>query len=85
MWPLFIGMQVVKTVLLVLFLPSIIGSVGKIVGKGLPGLSNLSGVFSQPNTIDTVDDLEFKDNSLNSDHGADGAYTAPYQYNIPGN
>lgn len=29
MWPLFIGMQVVKTVLLVLFLPGIIGSVGQ--------------------------------------------------------
>lgn len=34
MWPIFIGMQVVKTVLLAMFLPSIIGSLGKIVGKG---------------------------------------------------
>lgn len=34
MWPIFIGMQVAKTVLLAMFLPSIIGSLGKIVGKG---------------------------------------------------
>lgn len=34
MWPLFIGLQVVKTALLALFLPSLIGSLGKIVGKG---------------------------------------------------
>ena len=80
MWPLFIGLQVVKTILLMLFLPSIIGSVGKIVGKGLP---SLSGSFSHP--AETVDDLEFKDNSLNSDHdSAGGANYNAYQYNIPG-
>lgn len=35
MWPLFIGVQVVKTVLLAMFLPSILGSIGKMVGKGV--------------------------------------------------
>lgn len=85
MWPLFIGMQVVKTVLLVLFLPSIIGSVGKIVGKGLPSLSGTFSQFSQPAVnVDTIDDLEFKDNSLNSDHEAEGTLSGAYQYNIPG-
>jgi hypothetical protein len=39
MWPLLIGFQLVKTALLVLFLPSIIGSVGKIVGKGESGIN----------------------------------------------
>lgn len=34
MWPVFIGIQVAKTVLLAMFLPSIIGSIGKMVGKG---------------------------------------------------
>lgn len=34
MWPIFIGVQVAKTVLLAMFLPSIIGSIGKMVGKG---------------------------------------------------
>lgn len=86
LWPLFIGLQVVKTVVLVLFLPSIIGSVGKIVGKGLPSLSGTFSQFSQPAAnVETIDDLDFKDNSLNSDHeSTDGAYNAAYQYNIPG-
>ncbi|XP_065088798.1 uncharacterized protein Osi24 [Ochlerotatus camptorhynchus] len=60
-WPLLFGLQVVKTVLLVLFLPSIIGSFGKILGKGLSSVSVLS---NQPTT---VEDLDFKDNSYNSD------------------
>lgn len=34
LWPVMIGLQVVKTVLIMMFLPSIIGSLGKIVGKG---------------------------------------------------
>ncbi|XP_059610902.1 uncharacterized protein LOC132257876 [Phlebotomus argentipes] len=57
MWPLFIGLQVVKTALLALFLPSLIGSLGKIVGKGLSSVS----AFGQPQ--EPVEDLEFKDNS----------------------
>ena len=85
MWPLFIGLQVVKTALLVLFLPSIIGSVGKIVGKGLPSLSGTFSQFSQPGAnVETVDDLEFKDNSFNSENESDGTINAAYQYNIPG-
>lgn len=32
--PLFIGAQIIKSILVALFLPSIIGSIGKIVGKG---------------------------------------------------
>jgi len=84
MWPLFIGVQVVKTVLLVLFLPSIIGSVGKIAAKGLPSLSGTFSHLSQPGAnVETVDDLEFKDNSLGNDHDTDGTYSSAYQYNIP--
>lgn len=85
MWPFFIGLQVVKTVVLVLFLPSIIGSVGKIVGKGLPSLSGTVAGFSQPQAnVETIDDLDFKDNSLNSDVEAEGTVNSAYQYNIPG-
>lgn len=85
MWPLFLGLQVVKTVVLVLFLPSIIGSVGKIVGKGLPSLSGTFSQFSQPGAnTETIDDLEFKDNSMNSETESDGTLNAAYQYNIPG-
>ncbi|GAB0087550.1 osiris 24 [Sergentomyia squamirostris] len=57
MWPLFIGLQVVKTALLALFLPSLIGSLGKIVGKGLSSVSSF-GQQQEP-----VEDLEFKDTS----------------------
>lgn len=85
MWPLFIGVQVVKTVLLVLFLPSIIGSVGKIVGKGLPSLSGTISQFSQPAVhVEQVDDLEFKDNSANGDQESEGTLNSVYQYAIPG-
>ena len=85
MWPLFIGLQVVKTFVLVLFLPSIIGSFGKIVGKGLPSLSGTFSSFSQPAAnIEQVDDLEFKDNSANGDHESEGTLNSVYQYTIPG-
>ncbi|XP_011314636.1 uncharacterized protein Osi24 isoform X3 [Fopius arisanus] len=49
MIPLFIGVQIIKTMLVALFLPSIIGSIGKIVGKG---------GAAQPE-----ENFEFKDNS----------------------
>lgn len=85
MWPLFIGFQVVKTALFVLFLPSIIGSVGKIAAKGLPSLSGTFSQFSQPAAhIEQVDDLEFKDNSGNSDSDVEGTLNSVYQYAIPG-
>lgn len=32
--PIFIGAQIVKSILIAMFLPSILGSVGKLVGKG---------------------------------------------------
>ncbi|CAG9808898.1 unnamed protein product [Chironomus riparius] len=89
MWPLFIGFQVVKTALLVLFLPSIIGSVGKIAAKGLPSLSGTISQFSQfsnPNQnahVEQVDDLEFKDNSGNVDSDPEGTLNSVYQYAIP--
>ncbi|KAL7019364.1 hypothetical protein ACKWTF_011097 [Chironomus riparius] len=89
MWPLFIGFQVVKTALLVLFLPSIIGSVGKIAAKGLPSLSGTISQFSQfsnPNQnahVEQVDDLEFKDNSGNIDSDPEGTLNSVYQYAIP--
>lgn len=39
MWPLLVGIQMVKLTLFAIFLPSIIGSVGKIVSKGLNSLT----------------------------------------------
>lgn len=57
--PIMIGIQIVKTMLLALFLPSIIGSIGKFVGKGVSSFAQTSqSVTAQPEEI-----FEFKDNS----------------------
>lgn len=81
MWPVFIGFQLVKTVLLALFLPSILGSLGKIVGKGLSSVSS----FGHP-PMETPEDLDFKDNHFNSDM-MDSLDAAPQnsfeQYSLP--
>ncbi|XP_052890297.1 uncharacterized protein LOC128298570 [Anopheles moucheti] len=85
LWPVMIGLQIVKTVLIMMFLPSIIGSLGKIVGKGLSSVSGLS------HPVQTVDDLDFKDTtSYNADHDfgmndgylpADDAHPSGTSYN----
>ncbi|XP_044019053.1 uncharacterized protein LOC122859502 isoform X1 [Aphidius gifuensis] len=57
--PIMIGVQVVKTMLFALFLPSIIGSIGKFVGKGVSSFAQTSqSVTAQPEET-----FEFKDNS----------------------
>ncbi|XP_049547961.1 uncharacterized protein LOC125959194 [Anopheles darlingi] len=74
LWPVMIGLQIVKTVLIMMFLPSIIGSFGKILGKGLTSVSGLS------HPVQTVDDLDFKDaTSYNADHdfGMNDGYLPP--------
>lgn len=37
MWPIYMGLQVLKSVLLAMFLPTIIGSVSRLIGKGRYG------------------------------------------------
>lgn len=81
MWPVFIGFQLVKTVLLALFLPSILGSFGKIVGKGLSSISSFGRA-----PMDAPEDLDFKDNHFNSDmmDSLDAAPQTSYeQYTLP--
>ncbi|XP_072935356.1 uncharacterized protein Osi24 isoform X2 [Epargyreus clarus] len=46
--PLLIGAQVFKSILLAMFLPSILGSFGKILGKGISQLSATSSQASYP-------------------------------------
>ncbi|XP_037967520.2 uncharacterized protein LOC105389093 [Plutella xylostella] len=46
--PLLIGAQVFKSILLAMFLPSILGSFGKILGKGISSLSAASSQASYP-------------------------------------
>nr|KAF7434948.1 hypothetical protein H0235_003139 [Vespula pensylvanica] len=57
--PLFFGIQIIKSVLLALFLPSIIGSIGNIVGKGVSSFAQ----SSQTVTAAPEENFEFKDNS----------------------
>ncbi|XP_016907069.1 uncharacterized protein LOC107994591 isoform X3 [Apis cerana] len=56
--PLIFGVQIIKSVLLALFLPSIIGSIGNIVGKGVSSFAQSSHTTAQPE-----ENFEFKDNS----------------------
>ncbi|XP_024936338.1 uncharacterized protein LOC112493729 isoform X2 [Cephus cinctus] len=56
--PLIIGAQIIKSVLIALFLPSIIGSIGKFVGKGVSSFAQSSQAANQQ----PEDNFEFKDN-----------------------
>ncbi|XP_011646098.1 uncharacterized protein LOC105432833 isoform X2 [Pogonomyrmex barbatus] len=58
--PLFFGVQIIKSVLLALFLPSIIGSIGNIVGKGVSSFAQAS--HAAP-VAAAEENFEFKDNS----------------------
>ncbi|KAL0277524.1 UNVERIFIED_CONTAM: hypothetical protein PYX00_004775 [Menopon gallinae] len=48
MLPFMIGAQIVKSVLIAMFLPSIIGGIGRLVGKGVTGFASASNGFGQP-------------------------------------
>ncbi|XP_076394750.1 protein Osi24 isoform X2 [Megachile rotundata] len=56
--PLIFGVQIIKSVLIALFLPSIIGSIGNIVGKGVTSFAQSAHTTAQPE-----ENFEFKDNS----------------------
>ncbi|XP_011703615.1 PREDICTED: uncharacterized protein LOC105459362 isoform X2 [Wasmannia auropunctata] len=58
--PLFFGIQIIKSVLLALFLPSIIGSIGNIVGKGVSSFAQSS--HAAP-VAGSEENFEFKDNA----------------------
>ncbi|KDQ95176.1 hypothetical protein L798_05744 [Zootermopsis nevadensis] len=58
--PIFLGAQIVKSVLIAMFLPSILGGLGKLVGKGVSTFASASGSSGPSNN--NVDDFEFKDN-----------------------
>ncbi|CAG4979108.1 unnamed protein product [Colias eurytheme] len=61
--PLLIGMQVFKSILLAMFLPSILGSFGKILGKGISHISAASSQASYPpaNTDESAYNNDNKD------------------------
>lgn len=61
--PVFIGAQLLKSVMLAMFLPSILGGLGKIVGKGLSTFSGVSGASTgiNNNHQQQLEEFEFKD------------------------
>lgn len=71
--PVFIGAQLVKSVLIAMFLPSIIGSLGKLLGKGLSSFSGLSGASAGGHN-NQIEDFEFKDTSPYNNEGDPDIY-----------
>lgn len=71
--PVFIGAQLVKSVLIAMFLPSIIGSLGKLLGKGLSSFSGLSGASAGGHN-NQIEDFEFKDTSPYNNEGDPDTY-----------
>ncbi|XP_056635179.1 uncharacterized protein LOC130444160 [Diorhabda sublineata] len=57
------GAQLIKSVIIAMLLPSILGGLGKIVGKGLSTFSGISGASSGLNQQpqNQLEDFEFKD------------------------
>lgn len=63
MLPFFIGAQIVKSVLIAMFLPSILGGIGKLVGKGVTSFASASNGFGHPNQANQagqMEDFDFK-------------------------
>ncbi|KAH8402634.1 hypothetical protein KR215_003923 [Drosophila sulfurigaster] len=86
MWPLYMGLQVLKSLLFALFLPTIIGSVSRLIGKGITsGSSSSIPLFVRP--MDPPQELDFRDNSVNFDDDSkfsladDSKTNAGYEYN----
>ncbi|KAG8262566.1 hypothetical protein J6590_051054 [Homalodisca vitripennis] len=69
--PLFIGAQVVKSVLLAMFLPSIIGGIAKLMGKGLTSVAQSSSSSGSSGGADTISDFDFKDSGAGGGGGYD--------------
>lgn len=89
--PVFIGAQIVKSVLIAMFLPTILSGFTKLVGKGL---SSFSGASSHPSP-QQMEDFDFKDpednnvdgystNTNNGDNGLqDYSTSADSSYGYP--
>ncbi|CAH1375159.1 unnamed protein product [Tenebrio molitor] len=76
--PVFIGAQLVKSVVIAMFLPTILGGFGKLLGKGLSTFSGISGASAGINNNNQqIEDFEFKDadpysNEAVQDYGEGG-------------
>ncbi|XP_069679319.1 uncharacterized protein Osi24 isoform X2 [Periplaneta americana] len=83
--PIFLGAQIVKSVLIAMFLPSILGGLGKLVGKGVSTFASASGSSGPSNN--NMEDFDFKDNmgfdstdSATADSKFSAAFTYPEAY-----
>ncbi|KAK6618813.1 hypothetical protein RUM43_013204 [Polyplax serrata] len=93
MVPVMIGVQLVKSVLFAMFLPSLLGNLGRVVGEGVKFLSSQG--YRSPTGADNMgqmEDFEFKDVNGYDQHYPDVqpdgsssvysyAYPAPFDYN----
>ncbi|XP_002013290.2 uncharacterized protein LOC6587809 isoform X1 [Drosophila persimilis] len=86
MWPIYMGLQVLKSVLFAMFLPTIVSSVTRLIGKGITsGSASSVPLFVRP--MEPPQELDFRDNTLNFDDDskfslADDSKTAgAYEYN----
>lgn len=83
--PLFIGAQIVKSILIAMFLPSILGSLGKLAGKGLSQISAVSG--SSGHNHQQMEEFDFKDTTsyTNMNDGEVNAAALNNEYGPPDN
>ncbi|XP_073820263.1 protein Osi24 [Musca autumnalis] len=58
LWPVFMGLQVLKSLLIAMFIPALIGSFTKLLGKGIS--SGSAPLFIRP--MDPPQELDFRDN-----------------------
>nr|XP_036675121.1 uncharacterized protein LOC108018511 [Drosophila suzukii] len=86
MWPIYMGLQVLKSVLFAMFLPTIISSVSRLIGKGITsGSAGSVPLFIRP--MEPPQELDFRDNSMNFDDDSkfsladEGKTPAGYEYN----
>ncbi|XP_034662838.1 uncharacterized protein LOC117897872 [Drosophila subobscura] len=86
MWPIYMGLQVLKSVLFAMFLPTIVSSVTRLIGKGITsGSASSVPLFVRP--MEPPQELDFRDNTMNFDDDskftlADDTKTAgAYEYN----
>ncbi|EDV47996.1 uncharacterized protein LOC6552950 [Drosophila erecta] len=86
MWPIYMGLQVLKSVLFAMFLPTIISSVSRLIGKGITsGSAGSVPLFIRP--MEPPQELDFRDNSMSFDDDSkfsladEGKTPAGYEYN----
>ncbi|XP_025423208.1 uncharacterized protein LOC112692684 [Sipha flava] len=74
--PVIIGAQIIKSIAIAALLPTLLGSVGKVVSKGVSNFASSSSHFSPGVSSDGLADFEFKDQQQNVGLGYDAVGAA---------